>query len=492
MGLPNAGKSTLLAAFTAARPKIAAYPFTTLEPNLGVMDLGIDDGRRPTIADVPGLIEGASSGAGLGHAFLRHVERTRILLHVVDGCVARPALGPRRDPRRARAHDPALLEKPILVAFNKLDLAAAREAWPTFEREARASGIEAFAISADTGEGLDALRAAVARLLPDAAGLAEPPEPAGVVVHRLEAAGGGFAVEREDDAFRVSRQADRAAGRADELRERGVGRAVPAGAGPDRDRRRAAQGRHPPRERGADRPDRARVGPARGRPLTQTDAGVAAGADAIRPPAGWWRARWASWAGRSTRSTTATSRSPRTRARRWASSGSLLVPAAAAAPQAGPADQPSRGTASRWSRLASPTTRRFTASAIEIERGGPSFTVDTLEALAADGERDLWFILSVEALAGFDAWREPGRILDVARLAVVPRAGSRAPPPMPPGSRDRFPGREARVRFLPGPLLPISGSVVRRRAAAGRSIRYLVPDPVARYIADHALYSEPA
>ncbi len=204
VGLPNAGKSTLLAAFTAARPKIAAYPFTTLEPNLGVMDLGIDDGRRPTIADVPGLIEGASSGAGLGHAFLRHVERTRILLHVVDGAS--------RDPRwdhdvirdELGAHDPALLEKPILVAFNKLDLAAAREAWPTFEREARASGIEVFAISADTGEGLDALRAAVARLLPDAAGLAEPPEPAGVVVHRLEAAGGGFAVEREDDAFRVS------------------------------------------------------------------------------------------------------------------------------------------------------------------------------------------------------------------------------------------------------------------------------------------------
>ena len=170
VGLPNAGKSTLLAALTAATPKIADYPFTTLEPNLGVMDLGMDDGRRPTIADVPGLIEGASSGAGLGHAFLRHVERTRILVHLVDGAS--------RDPRwdhdvirdELRAHDPALLEKPILVAFNKLDLAAAREAWPAFLREARASGIEALAISADTGEGLDELRAAIARLLPDADG----------------------------------------------------------------------------------------------------------------------------------------------------------------------------------------------------------------------------------------------------------------------------------------------------------------------------------
>ncbi|HEY6571642.1 MAG TPA: GTPase ObgE [Candidatus Limnocylindrales bacterium] len=204
VGLPNAGKSTLLAALTAATPKIAAYPFTTLEPNLGVMDLGIEDGRRPTIADVPGLIEGASSGAGLGHAFLRHVERTRILLHIVDGSS--------RDPRwdhdvirdELGAHDPALLEKPMVVAFNKMDLEAARDAWPTFRREALASGLQPLAISADTGEGLDELRAAVAALLPDAAGLVEPPEPAGVVVHRLEAAGNAFAVAREDEAFRVS------------------------------------------------------------------------------------------------------------------------------------------------------------------------------------------------------------------------------------------------------------------------------------------------
>jgi GTP-binding protein len=203
VGLPNAGKSTLLAALTAARPKIAAYPFTTLEPNLGVMDLGLDDGRRPTIADVPGLIEGASDGAGLGHAFLRHVERTRILLHVVDGAA--------RDPRwdhdvirdELEAHDPALLAKPMLVVFNKMDLEAARAAWPAFEEALAAIGVRAIAISADTGEGLPGLREALGTLLPDAEGLAEPPDPAGVVVHRLEAAGDGFAIEREDDAFRV-------------------------------------------------------------------------------------------------------------------------------------------------------------------------------------------------------------------------------------------------------------------------------------------------
>ncbi len=203
VGLPNAGKSTLLAALTAARPKIASYPFTTLEPNLGVMDLGIDDGRRPTIADVPGLIEGASSGAGLGHAFLRHVERTRVLVHVVDGAT--------RDPRwdhavirdELEAHDPALLGKPILIVFNKLDLPAAADAWPAFRDAMAETGSRVLAVSAEAGQGLDELRQAVADLLPDAEGLAEPPEPAGVVVHRLEGRSDAFVVDREDGMIRV-------------------------------------------------------------------------------------------------------------------------------------------------------------------------------------------------------------------------------------------------------------------------------------------------
>ncbi|MGZ6297724.1 MAG: GTPase ObgE, partial [Candidatus Limnocylindrales bacterium] len=123
VGLPNAGKSTVLAALTAATPKIAAYPFTTLEPNLGVLDLeALDpaDTRRPTIADVPGLIEGASSGAGLGHAFLRHVERTRLLAHVVDLGASSAERDFAAIREELRLHDPALLEKPTLVIANKL------------------------------------------------------------------------------------------------------------------------------------------------------------------------------------------------------------------------------------------------------------------------------------------------------------------------------------------------------------------------------------
>jgi GTPase len=204
VGLPNAGKSTILAAVTAARPKIADYPFTTLEPNLGVMDLGEGDERRPTIADVPGLIEGASSGAGLGHAFLRHVERTRVLIHVVDGASRDPEWDHEVIREELRAHDPDLLDKPILVAFNKLDLPVARDAWPAFRSAREADGLGVVAIAASTGEGLDAFRASVAAMLPSADELSEPPEPAGVVVHRIDAMGDGFMVERDDDgAFRV-------------------------------------------------------------------------------------------------------------------------------------------------------------------------------------------------------------------------------------------------------------------------------------------------
>jgi GTPase len=204
VGLPNAGKSTLLAAVTAAQPKIAEYPFTTLEPNLGVMELDGDDERRPTIADVPGLIEGASSGAGLGHAFLRHVERTRVLIHVVDGASRDPEWDHEVIRDELAAHDPALLEKPMLVVFNKLDLPAAQDAWPAFRKARQAEGREAVAIAAATGEGLDAFRARVAELLPSASELEAPPEPAGVVVHRIDSMLDGFVVERDrDGAFRV-------------------------------------------------------------------------------------------------------------------------------------------------------------------------------------------------------------------------------------------------------------------------------------------------
>ena len=199
VGLPNAGKSTLLAALTAATPRIADYPFTTLEPNLGVMDLGDEDPRRPTIADVPGLIEGASEGAGLGHAFLRHIERTRALVHVVDGSGRDPEWDHEVIRTELAAHDSALLEKPLLVAFNKLDLPRAADAWPAFRAARRRDGLPVVGIAAAEGHGIDELRSALAGLLPSAETMAEPPEPAGVVVHRIEGLGDAFSIDRDDD-----------------------------------------------------------------------------------------------------------------------------------------------------------------------------------------------------------------------------------------------------------------------------------------------------
>ncbi len=206
VGLPNAGKSTLLAALTNATPKIADYPFTTLEPNLGVLDLSAvdpDDPRRPTIADLPGLIEGASSGAGLGHAFLRHVERTRVLVHVVD-LAARDPEGDRAIVREElRLHDERLLAKPGLVVANKLDLPGARERLPAFVDACAGVGQPVIGISARTGEGLPELLRAISALLPGPEELEVPPEPAGVVVHRFDSDRESFAVEREGDLFRV-------------------------------------------------------------------------------------------------------------------------------------------------------------------------------------------------------------------------------------------------------------------------------------------------
>ena len=224
VGLPNAGKSTLLAALTAANPRIAPYPFTTLEPNLGVLDLeAVDPGdlRRPTLADLPGLIEGASAGAGLGFAFLRHVERTRVLVHVVDLGVADPErdFGIIREELVAR--DPRLLDKTTLVVANKLDLPGARDALTAFRRARSKDGLEVVGISAAAGEGIEELIRALARLLPDAETLAAPGEPAGVVVHRVDAMDTSFSVEREvDGSYRVrGKRIERLAAQTDFERE---------------------------------------------------------------------------------------------------------------------------------------------------------------------------------------------------------------------------------------------------------------------------------
>ncbi len=209
VGVPNAGKSSLLARMTRAAPKVAAYPFTTLEPVLGTLE-GAE--RQLVIADIPGLIEGASAGAGLGHDFLAHVERTRLLVHVLD---LDPADG--SDPldnhatieAELRAHDPRLASLPRVLALSKADLVppgdaeAAAELW----REHLGEGIPVIVTSSATGEGLDALAAQLLHSVPLVAPVERPADlEVPLAAHKVfrPAAGRGFDVQRiGDGAFKV-------------------------------------------------------------------------------------------------------------------------------------------------------------------------------------------------------------------------------------------------------------------------------------------------
>ena len=168
VGFPNAGKSTFLSRVTNARPKIADYPFTTIQPNLGVVDFG--DGRGFVIADMPGLIEGASEGVGLGHEFLRHIERTRVIIHLVD-----TASFDGRDPvediaaihKELMQYNPAIMKKPIVIAANKIDASTYLEENPVdkLKEVYEPQGYKVYPISAVTGEGVKELLYAVLDLL---------------------------------------------------------------------------------------------------------------------------------------------------------------------------------------------------------------------------------------------------------------------------------------------------------------------------------------
>ena len=202
IGMPNAGKSTLLAAVSAARPKIADYPFTTLQPNLGVV--AVDAGASFVMADLPGLIEGAHAGAGLGHQFLRHVERTRLLIHLLDGAADDPLGYFDQINQELRLFNPALAERPQIVVLNKMDLPDARSRWPQVEAAMRARKRPAYAISAATGEGIRQLVARVGHMLVE---LPKPEPAAGEIpVFTLEESP-KLSVEREGDAWRVRGEA---------------------------------------------------------------------------------------------------------------------------------------------------------------------------------------------------------------------------------------------------------------------------------------------
>ena len=210
VGLPNAGKSSLLARLTRAHPKVAAYPFTTVEPVLGTLE---GEERQLVVADIPGLIEGASGGAGLGHDFLAHVERTRLLVHVLDLAPldgSDPVTNHAVIERELAEHDPRLAELPRILALSKADLVPEEDGEAAADAWRERLGVPVVVTSAATGAGLDALR----RLLLQRVPAAEPvelgageDEVAEFQVFR-PAAGRAFAVERLGDGeFRVTGEA---------------------------------------------------------------------------------------------------------------------------------------------------------------------------------------------------------------------------------------------------------------------------------------------
>jgi GTP-binding protein len=212
VGCPNAGKSTLLAAVSAARPKIADYPFTTLVPNLGMVSL---DDRDFVMVDIPGLIEGAHQGAGLGHEFLRHIERTRMLVHLLDGASEDPLQDLDSVNEELALFNPRLDDKPQLVVLNKMDLPQAQELWPLIEEEMARRGVPACSISAATGSGVRQMLYQVLQLLE---GLPEEPEvtPQETAVFRPQEEADGFTISVEDGVFRIEgRQLERLVARTD-------------------------------------------------------------------------------------------------------------------------------------------------------------------------------------------------------------------------------------------------------------------------------------
>jgi GTP-binding protein len=212
VGCPNAGKSTLLAAVSAARPKIADYPFTTLVPNLGMVSV---DDRDFVMVDIPGLIEGAHAGAGLGHDFLRHVERTRVLIHLLDGASASPLEDLDSINEELELFDPRLAAKPQLVVLNKMDLPQAQELWPAVEEEMERRGTPACSISAATGEGIRQMLYRVLQLL-DSLPEEEEASPEETKVFRPPEEDDGFSVTVGENGFRVEgRQVERLVARTD-------------------------------------------------------------------------------------------------------------------------------------------------------------------------------------------------------------------------------------------------------------------------------------
>jgi GTP-binding protein len=199
VGVPNAGKSSFLAAVTNASPKIADYPFTTLEPNLGVAAL--DQDTSLILADIPGLIEGAHEGVGLGFDFLKHIQRTRVLIHVLNGLSEDPIADFTQINSELSLFDAHLAEKPQLVVFNKMDLPDVQAKWPAIKKQLEKAGYQPMAISAATHENLIPVLWKAHELLQQVKEVEPEPE---IPVYSPEEDPRVFTVKKENEGWRIS------------------------------------------------------------------------------------------------------------------------------------------------------------------------------------------------------------------------------------------------------------------------------------------------
>jgi GTP-binding protein len=461
IGYPNAGKSTLLVAASAAKPKIASYPFTTLEPVLGVVKIGLESF---ILAEIPGLIEGAHLGKGLGHDFLRHAMRTRIVVHLISGTSDTPAEDMIKVNNELAMFDVSLANKPQIIALNKIDLPEVQEKLEILKTEMTGAGIKAHYISAATGQGVKELMTEVMQVLKRQAAAEKRPEMPGKV----------FRPQPKGERIKVTKEAGEWI-----IHAPGLDRLIAGGGATTGELR--WQLNHQLEKHGVNR--------------TLEKSGVKVG-DKVRCGDLVWE-----W-DKPSQSTNKIgilggtfdpvhlghlmiAEEAKTALEL---SEVLLVPAGQ------PMSRPNENVTSAKHRLemlklAVEGSPYLKVSPIEIERKGPSYTADTITEIRkkSGGGDEVYFILGWDSLAQLKDWHEPSKIINMCTLVAVPRPGYEKPSLKT--LEGVLPGITDKVIFLDKPRVDISATEVRELAGRGESIDHLVPEAVARYIKKQKLYT---
>ena len=461
IGYPNAGKSTLLSKASAAKPKIASYPFTTLEPVLGMVEI---DSETFVIAEIPGLIEGAHLGKGLGHDFLRHAMRTRVLVHLVSGDSKSPVDDMVKVNNELSLFDPSLGQKPQIIAVNKIDIPEVREVLDIIKSDFTAAGVKPNYISAETGDGIKALMADVLKVLKQQTEAEKPTEEV-IKVFRPQPREPRISVEREGDVFVIH--------------------------APGLDRMYTAQGSTANELRWQLNIHLEK----QGANTALIKAGIRAG-DKVRCGDLQWE--WST---------------PEDTKKKLGVLGGtfdpvhlghimmaeevknglaldevLLIPAGE--PQSRPTDivTPAQYRLEMLE-LAVAGKPGLKVSDMEIVRKGPSYTVDTILELKNKYKNyEIYFILGWDSLQQLPTWHDPSRLINLCYLAVIPRPGYKRPSLKT--LEGVLPGITEKVIFMEKPKVDISATEIREKVSKGQSIDHLVPEKVVGYISNHKLYSE--